>query len=257
MGLSGAYAGPRIYPIDRGRPLQRRLHDQLGIQRLSRHPRPHVRPALRTRLPARPRRKRAGRDLPFKARRRRLQRRYPRPTAETRRRQKRQAHRTGRRRTGFARGGARSRADGLRMHRVRPGSEVRRHDAHPDSRNSGCRKPSSTRSATTSSISASNLSAANASTASRHCWPRTSTPSSSAAARRAAATWRFPAARKPPRTSISASIGCPAFRSATSPRSANASSCSAAATPRWIAAAPRAGSAARRSKSSSARASRR
>ena len=34
-------------------------------------------------------------------------------------------------------------------------------------------------------------------------------------------------------------------RSATSPRSASASSCSAAATPRWTAAAPRAGSAAR------------
>ena len=46
-------------------------------------------------------------------------------------------------------------------------------------------------------------------------------------------------------TSISASTGCPRSRSATSTRSASASSCWAAATPRWIAAAPPAASAAR------------
>ncbi len=57
-------------------------------------------------------------------------------------------------------------------------------------------------------------------------------------ARRAGANSSFPAARKPPRTSISASTGSPASRSATPKRSANASSCSAAAIPRWIAAAP-------------------
>ena len=51
---------------------------------------------------------------------------------------------------------------------------------------------------------------------------RTGTRSSSAPARRAAATSRFPAARKPPPTSISASTGCRPSRSATSTRSASA-----------------------------------
>jgi formate dehydrogenase beta subunit len=81
--------------------------------------------------------------------------------------------------------------------------------------------------------------------------------SSLVAARRAAAISRFQAARKRLRTSISASIGYRASRSATSTRSASASSCSAAATLRWIAAVPRAGSAARRSRSSCAPASKR
>jgi formate dehydrogenase beta subunit len=45
---------------------------------------------------------------------------------------------------------------------------------------------------------------------------KATTRSSSAPARRAAATSTFPAARKPPPTSISASTGCPASRSATS-----------------------------------------
>ena len=36
MGLPGAHAGPRIHPIDRRRPLQRRLHDQLEVERVSR-----------------------------------------------------------------------------------------------------------------------------------------------------------------------------------------------------------------------------
>jgi formate dehydrogenase (NADP+) beta subunit len=78
--------------------------------------------------------------------------------------------------------------------------------------------------------------------------PRTTTRSSSAAARRADAISTFPAARKRSPTSISASTGCPASRSAISTRSASASSCWAAAIPRWIAAAPRAGSAAKRSR---------
>ena len=74
---------------------------------------------------------------------------------------------------------------------------------------------------------------------------------------RAAATSTFPAAPRPPPTSISASTGSPAFRSAISPRSAAASSCSAAATPPWTAAGPRAASAAKKSPSWSAPASRR
>jgi NADPH-dependent glutamate synthase beta subunit-like oxidoreductase len=56
---------------------------------------------------------------------------------------------------------------------------------------------------------------------------------------------RFPAARKPRRTSTSASTGSRRCPSATSPRSASGSSCSAAATPPWTAAARLVGSAAR------------
>ena len=74
---------------------------------------------------------------------------------------------------------------------------------------------------------------------------RLTTRSLSAAARRAAAISTFPAAKKRPRISISASTGCRASRSVTSTASANGSSCSAAATPPWTAAAPRAGSAAK------------
>ena len=47
------------------------------------------------------------------------------------------------------------------------------------------------------------------------------------------------AGAKPPRRSMSASTGWPRSTSATSRRSGGASSCSAAATPRWIAAAQR------------------
>jgi formate dehydrogenase (NADP+) beta subunit len=64
----------------------------------------------------------------------------------------------------------------------------------------------------------------------------------------AAAISTCPAARKRRRTSISASTGSQASPSATSPRLANASLCSAAAIPRWIAAVPRAGSAGKTSR---------
>src|SRR5947207_1316167 len=70
MGLPGPHPGSRIHPPDRRRALRRRLPGQLGIQCLPGHPRPHLRPPLRTGLPARARRgeqwreARAGRDLP-------------------------------------------------------------------------------------------------------------------------------------------------------------------------------------------------
>ena len=54
VGLSGPHPGPRIHPVDRSRPLQRRVHGQLGVERLPRNPRPHLRSPLRARLPARP-----------------------------------------------------------------------------------------------------------------------------------------------------------------------------------------------------------
>ena len=44
--LPGAYAGPRIHPHDRAGPLRRRLHGELGVQRVSRDPRSQVRPRL-------------------------------------------------------------------------------------------------------------------------------------------------------------------------------------------------------------------
>ncbi len=84
MGLPGAHARSRIHPLDRRRPLQRRLHDQLEVERVSGNSRTHLRPPVRAGLPARPRRGRAGRDLPPEARRRRLQGRHPRPAAEAR-----------------------------------------------------------------------------------------------------------------------------------------------------------------------------
>src|SRR4029077_17884012 len=51
VGMSGAHPCTRIYPPDRRRALQRRLYDQLGIQRVPRDPWAHLRPPLRTRLP--------------------------------------------------------------------------------------------------------------------------------------------------------------------------------------------------------------
>ena len=42
VGLPGPHAGPGIYPPDRGGGLDRRLPDQLEVQRLPRHPRPHL-----------------------------------------------------------------------------------------------------------------------------------------------------------------------------------------------------------------------
>src|SRR6516225_5893045 len=63
MGVSGAHPRSGIHPIDRSRPLQRRLHDQLEVQRFSRRSRPHLRPAMRARLPPRTCGERAARDL--------------------------------------------------------------------------------------------------------------------------------------------------------------------------------------------------
>ncbi len=132
MGVPGAYAGSRIYPADRGGSLFRRLHDQLEIQRLSRNSRPHLRPPLRAGLPARACGKGSGRNLPAQTRRRRLQGRHPRPSAEKGRAPQRQARGAGRRRPRLARCRARPRPARLRMRRVRRRPAGRRHDAHAD-----------------------------------------------------------------------------------------------------------------------------
>src|SRR6185312_8609786 len=71
VGLSGTYAGSRIYPPYRGWALYRRLYDQLGVECLSRDPRPYLRSTMRARLPSRPGRERACCDLSPQARRRR------------------------------------------------------------------------------------------------------------------------------------------------------------------------------------------
>ena len=123
---------PEYIRLIADRPLQRRLHDQLEVQRVSRHSRAHLRPAVRAGLPARPGREGAGGDLPAEARRRRLQGRHPRPPAEAGGAPQRQAHRAGRRRPGLADRRARSRAARLQLRDVRRRPAGRRHDAHAD-----------------------------------------------------------------------------------------------------------------------------
>ena len=93
MGVSGPHAGAGIYPAHRPASLCRRLHDQLGIECVSRHPWAHLRPAVRAGLPAHPGRGKAGRDLPAEACCGRPERRYFRPPAETARQKERQAGR--------------------------------------------------------------------------------------------------------------------------------------------------------------------
>ena len=94
--------------------------------------RTHLRPAVRAGLPARARGKRAGGDLPLEARGRRLQGRHHGAAAETGAAQERQAHRAGRRRTGFAHRRARFGAARLHLRGVRPGCQSRRHDPFAD-----------------------------------------------------------------------------------------------------------------------------
>ncbi len=138
--------------------------------------------------------------------------RLPRPAAQ----KQRQAHRAGRRRPRFAHGGARSRAARLPLRGVRRRPQGGRHDPHADPAvppagigdRRGVRLHPRPRRRVPRRTPAS--------TASRRCWPRISTRSSSAPARRAGATSTFPAARRRRPTSISASTGSPASRSATS-----------------------------------------
>ena len=132
MGLPGPHAGARVHPPDRRRPLRRRLHGELALQRLPRHPRPHLRPSLRAGLPPRPGREGPGRDLPAQARRRRQQGRYPGPAARPRRGRQRQAGGGRRRRPRLAHRRPRPAAARLPRGPVRPRHARRRHDPHPD-----------------------------------------------------------------------------------------------------------------------------
>ena len=248
MGLPGPHARSGIHPIDRRGPLQRRLHDQLALERVSGNPRTHLRPPVRAGLPARPRRGNAGGDLPPEARRRRLQGRHHAAGCRS------PSPKNGKR-IALVGGGPASlavardlaplgyhctvfdqdpKAGGMMRTQI---PKFRLPDSVIDEEtdyilNLGIEFKGGQRIDSMKTLLAREL----------------TTRSSSAPARRAAASSTFPAARKPPRTSTSASTGCPTSRSATSTRSASASSCSAAATPRWTAAAPRAASAARTSR---------
>ncbi len=130
MGLPGTYTGSGIYPADRARPLFRRLHDQLVLERVPGNPGPYVRPPLRAGVPARPGGEGAGGDLPPEKSGRRLQGRHPRSPAETRSEKERQTHRAGRRRPGLSHRRPRSRPARLPLRGVRPGSKSRRNDPH-------------------------------------------------------------------------------------------------------------------------------
>ena len=132
VGVPGAYAGSRIHPPHRRWPLRRRLHGQLVLERLPGDSRPDVRPAMRTCLPARTRRRGTGGDLPPEARRRRQQGRHHRPPSACRRRQ-RKAGGADRRRAGVADCGARPCAARLSPHADRFGYARRRDDPQPDS----------------------------------------------------------------------------------------------------------------------------
>ena len=140
MGLPGPHPGSRVHPNDRRRALFGCLHGQLEVERVPGNPRAHLRPSVRARVPARPRRgrepaeARAGGDLPPEARRSRLQgsRRDQETRCPSARKIKRKKDRLHRRGPGVAHRRARPRADRLRRHGVRPGPPRRRHDLDPD-----------------------------------------------------------------------------------------------------------------------------
>ena len=136
--LPGAHSCPRIHTHDRSASLRRRLHDQLGFQRLPRHPGAHLRSALRAGLPARAGRRKqrrgagAGGDLPAQARGGRHEGRRARAHADGRA-EERQARRLHRRRAGLAHRRARPGAAGLRGDGVRRRGQGRRLHPHADS----------------------------------------------------------------------------------------------------------------------------
>ena len=181
-----------------------------------------VRSAVRAGVPADPRRRQAGRDLPVEARGRRSQGRRPRSAAEGRGGQERQEGRADRRRPGVADGGQRSDAARLRRHDLREAAAAGRADAHqhpgvPAARRDPRRGDRLHRRHGREGP----LRLAGREPRAACSTRRRSTPCSSAAARRRARSSRFPAATTPIRSS-SASSGSSRFTSATSTRSASA-----------------------------------
>ena len=136
MGVSRPHSRSRVHPPDCPGSLRRRLHGQLGQQRVPGHPGPHLRPPLRAGLPARARRgaqpgeARARGHLPPQARGGRPQgRRGARDDAEAAAAQ-RQARGLRRCRPGLADRGPRPGHPGLRRDGVRRRAEGRRLHAH-------------------------------------------------------------------------------------------------------------------------------
>ena len=223
MGLSRAHARSRIHPVDRRGPLQRRLHDQLEIQRVSRasSAAPATGPASPPAAAAASRKtpvaicrlKRVAADFKDDVKR---------PHAAAAATEERQAHRDRRRRSRLADGGARSRAARLSLHRVRWRPQGGRHDADADSEippaGFGDRRGNRLHPRSRHRVQG-RPPHRQPEEAARRRLRRDLRRLRRAARPRARAS---PAARKPPPTSISASTGSPASRSATPTRSASA-----------------------------------
>ena len=145
MGLPSTHRRPRIHSTYCARPLHRRLHGEPPFERVPRHPRPRLRPALRAGLPPRPRRGKAGGHLPPEARRRGSTRttsaaRLPK-IPEAQERQEGGADRRGLR---LADRGQRPHAARLLGHHLRAVGRAGRPHAHQHSRRSACRPKCST-----------------------------------------------------------------------------------------------------------------
>ena len=134
VGLSRAHRRPRVHPPDRARRVLRCVHGQPGVERVPGDPGPGLRPALRARLPARPGRGEAGRDLPPEAGRGGSQGPDRPPPAHDPEAEERQARRLHRRRSRVAHGRERPAAARLRGRHPRAVGNARRADAHQHSR---------------------------------------------------------------------------------------------------------------------------
>ena len=224
MGLPGPHECSRVHPPDCPGPVLRRLHAQPGVERVPRHPRPHLRSPLRAGLPPHARRRSGRRHLPPQAGGRRSEGRHHRPAARCPDPEERQAHRLHRGRPGLADRGQRPGPAGLPGHHLREARRRRRPDAleHPrlppapqrarrgdrdDHRHRGHRRPLQ------------RPGQQHEGAAGR----RVTTRSSWAAAPPRARSWTCPAARKPAPTSTSASSGWSRWPSGTSTRSASRS----------------------------------
>ncbi len=223
MGVSRAHRCARVHPADRAGSLHRRLHRQPRVERFPGHPRPCLRPALRTRLPAPARRGQAGRDLPPQARRRGPARRHHAAPAEGAIEEERQAHCLHRRGPGDAHRRKRPAADRLRGRDLRAVRDRRRPDAHEYSRLPPAGRRCSTRRSATSSTWARTCGSARRSPSMRELLAERRVRRRLRRHRRAERQGIEPAGPKRIRTgSTSASPGSSRSPSSTSTRSASA-----------------------------------
>ncbi len=133
MGMPRPHRRTGVHPSHRARPLRRRVYAEPRVERLSRDTGPGLRPPVRARVPARPRRGEAGRDLPLEARRGGQLRRRERAPAKGAARKERQARRAHRRGLRVAHGRERPRAARLRVRDFRGARQTGWADAqqHP------------------------------------------------------------------------------------------------------------------------------